>query len=215
MDYAVATGNNILVPVRNIYCVGRNYTGHAGELGNTVPETPMFFQKALASLTTGDVVELPRNSVIHYELEIVALISTGGYRIPVAEAWKHVGGLALGLDLTDRPLQSRLKAKQHPWFMAKSFKNAAVVSDFRPLDLKNWAKPFWLKVNDEIVQKGRMKDMVFPIPTLVNCLSERIPLLKGDLIYTGTPEGVGELKTGDRLELGLGDETLKELIVRD
>jgi len=214
MDYSVVAGNTS-VPVRNIYCVGRNYILHAKELGNTVPETPMFFQKALTSLTTSDVIELPEDGVIHYELEVVALIATSGYKIPIAEAWDHVGGLALGLDLTDRPLQSRLKAQQRPWFMAKSFKDAAVVADFKPLDLEKWAQPFWLKVNDVIVQEGRMRDMVFPIPALVNNLSERIPLLKGDLIYTGTPEGVGELKKGDRLELGLGAEIMKVLTVKE
>ena len=122
-------------------------------------------------------------------------------------------GLALGLDLTDRDLQNELKKQSLPWFLSKSFKGSAVVSEFRMKTDALWEKEFWLKRNEIIVQLGKMDQMVFSIPKLIEYLSARIPLLEGDLIFTGTPQGVGPIEQGDNLELGVSQEILMEIEV--
>ncbi|MFH1851133.1 MAG: fumarylacetoacetate hydrolase family protein [Candidatus Neomarinimicrobiota bacterium] len=201
------------IPVRNIYCVGRNYSEHARELGNEVPTEAIFFSKSSACLASGNELSLPDDSTIHHELEIVLLIGTGGYRIGVDTAWRYVAAVGLGLDLTDRALQNRLKEKKLPWFLSKSFRNSAFVTRFgKPEDL-NLADSFWLKRNATTVQQGRATDMLFNIPELIRQLSARIPLLPGDLLYTGTPPGVGPLAIGDQLELGWGETTLAQIQV--
>ena len=125
----------------------------------------------------------------------------------------HVAGLALGLDLTDRDLQNALKKQSLPWFLSKSFKGSAVVTEFKSKTDGIWENEFWLKRNEVIVQKGAMDQMVFPIEKLIEYLSARMPLLEGDLIFTGTPQGVGPIKQGDNLELGVAQETLMEIEV--
>lgn len=201
------------VPVRNIYCVGWNYAAHVRELDNPEGEEPLFFQKALTSLSSERRIELPAGREIHYELEIVALIGAGGEHLSARQARKLVAGLALGLDLTDRPLQSRYKTRGQPWFLSKSFRGSAVVTDFETPDWERWSQEFWLRINGRRAQKGHLANMVLDIPHLVEYLSARVPLLEGDLLFTGTPEGVGPLHTGDRLELGLGEETRADLEV--
>jgi acylpyruvate hydrolase len=201
------------VPVRNIYCVGRNYVDHARELGNPVPDSPIFFQKALTSLSTGPEIHLPPNRDIHYELEVVALMGHDGFQIERTEAWNYVAGLALGLDLTDRSLQTWLKERRYPWFLAKSFPGAAYVTAFELPDRERWSQTFWLKIDGRLVQEGRLAEMIFDIPTLIHRLSSKVPLLKGDLLYTGTPAGVGLLSSGMHLMLGLGSMCLKKITV--
>jgi len=198
----------------NIYAVGRNYVSHAQEMDSTVLEEPIFFQKSSACLSDDSVITLPRGREIHHELEIVVSIGRNGSSIPSEEAWIHVDGLCLGLDLTDRPLQQKFKEEQLPWFLAKSFSGSAVITKFEPLDLSIWTRDFWLTINSREVQRGNMGQMVFDIPTLIAYLSARLPLTVGDLIYTGTPSGVGPLHAGDELVLGLGEEIKGEFIIR-
>lgn len=205
--YSVQLASGRQIPVKNIYCVGRNYRAHAKEMDSPEPEEPIFFQKALTALSTDPVIRLPQDRTVHYELEVVVLMGKNGEQIPMKRVMDHVSGLALGLDLTDRSLQSRFKSFGLPWFLSKSFKGSAVVAgDFTEPDNPAWSKPFWLDIDGQRRQEGRLEDMIFPIPNLVTYLSNRIPLLEGDLIYTGTPEGVGELTRGNRLVLGLVHE---------
>ena len=182
-------------------------------MGSTVNDEPIFFQKSLTSLQTSAKIIIPRNRNIHHELEVVILVGTPGEFIDENTAIDHVAGLALGLDLTDRDLQNALKKQSLPWFLSKSFKGSAVVSEFRMKTDGIWEKEFWLKRNEVIVQKGKMEQMVFSITKLIEYLSARMPLLKGDLIFTGTPEGVGPIKRGDNLELGIAQEILMEIEV--
>ena len=210
--FSVVLANN-QIPVRNIYAVGRNYQAHAKEMGSTVNDEPIFFQKSLTSLQTSAKIIIPRDRNIHHELEVVILVGTPGEFIDENTAIDHVAGLALGLDLTDRDLQNVLKKQSLPWFLSKSFKGSAVVSEFKTCTNDIWGKEFWLKRNEVIVQKGKMEQMVFSITKLIEYLSARMPLLKGDLIFTGTPEGVGPIKQGDNLELGIAQEILMEIEV--
>ena len=211
-NFSVVLANN-QIPVRNIYAVGRNYPAHAKEMGSTVNDEPIFFQKSLTSLQTSAKVIIPRDRNIHHELEVVVLIGTPGEFINENTAIDHVAGLALGLDLTDRDLQNALKKQSLPWFLSKSFKGSAVVSEFRMKRDDLWEKEFWLNRNEIIVQLGKMDQMVFPITKLIEYLSAKMPLLEGDLIFTGTPQGVGPIKLGDNLELGVAQETLMEIEV--
>ena len=210
--FSVVLANN-QIPVRNIYAVGRNYPAHAKEMGSTVNNEPIFFQKSLTSLQTGAKIIIPRDRNIHHELEVVILVGTPGEFIDENTAIDHVAGLALGLDLTDRDLQNVLKKQSLPWFLSKSFKGSAVVSEFRLKTDSLWEKEFWLKRNEVIVQRGKMDQMVFPITKLIEYLSARMPLLEGDLIFTGTPQGVGPIEQGDNLELGIVQETLMDIEV--
>ena len=210
--FSVVLANN-QIPVRNIYAVGRNYPAHAKEMGSTVNNEPIFFQKSLTSLQTGAKIIIPRDRNIHHELEVVVLIGTPGEFIDENKAIDHAAGLALGLDLTDRDLQNELKKQSLPWFLSKSFKGSAVVSEFKTGTNDIWGKEFWLKRNEVIVQRGKMEQMVFSITKLIEYLSARMPLLKGDLIFTGTPEGVGRIEQRDNLELGIAQEILMEIEV--
>ena len=210
--FSVVLANN-QIPVRNIYAVGRNYPAHAKEMGSTVNDEPIFFQKSLTSLQTSAKIIIPRERNIHHEIEGVILVGTPGEFIDENTAIDHVAGLALGLDLTDRDLQNALKKQSLPWFLSKSFKGSAVVSEFRLKTDSLWEKEFWLKRNEVIVQRGKMDEMVFPITKLIEYLSARMPLLEGDLIFTGTPQGVGPIEQGDNLELGIVQETLMDIEV--
>ena len=210
--FSVVLANN-QIPVRNIYAVGRNYPAHAKEMGSTVNNEPIFFQKSLTSLQTGAKIIIPRDRNIHHELEVVVLIGTPGEFIDENKAIDHAAGLALGLDLTDRDLQNELKKQSLPWFLSKSFKGSAVVSEFKTGTNDIWGKEFWLKRNEVIVQRGKMEQMVFSITKLIEYLSASMPLLKGDLIFTGTPEGVGRIELGDNLELGIAQEILMKIEV--
>ncbi len=209
-DFVVTDFNGNSVPIRNIYCVGRNYTAHAKELSNAIPDEPFFFQKALPSLNVNSPINLPKNREIHHELEIVILIGKDGAKLSKSEAWEYIIGLTLGLDLTDRSFQSILKKKRLPWLLSKSFQGSAVVATFSKPDKVEWSREFWLKINGAIMQQGSMKDMLFCIPKLIEYLSAHVPLLHGDLIFTGTPEGVGVLKPGDHCQLGLGNKLIAE-----
>jgi acylpyruvate hydrolase len=205
------TGSQL--PVANLYFAGRTYANHACELGNPVIDEPLFFMKPTSVLSTQEVVHFPLKTTIHHELEIVLYIVEGGYKIDQDKAYSHIGGFALGIDFTDRAMQNELKQKGHPWLLAKSFVNAAWVSQFHPPDIKKWSQKFWLRVNDRVVQSATLNSMLFSIPGLINYLSNRIPLLSGDIIFTGTPAGVGPIKAGDQLILGLGREVIGQLTV--
>ena len=211
MNYNVQSEQGNLIPVRNIYCIGRNYRAHAAELNHDVPDNPFFFQKSIPALNTTNEIILPENREIHHELEIVVLISKDGEMISVSSTDTFISGYALGLDLTDRIYQTQLKEAKLPWLLAKSFKGSAVVSAFQSEMVQN---DFWLKMNGEVRQMGNASQMVFSISQQISFLSSMIPLMSGDLIFTGTPSGVGPIHSGDSLELGIGEKSIHSLSVK-
>lgn len=202
--------------VRNIYCVGRNYKLHAAELGNAVPDQPMIFTKPTHSLVKmdGSEVKLPGNQgEVHYEGELVLRI---GKRYVQGDSIESVvDGIALGLDFTLRDVQNELKKKGHPWLAAKGFRNAALVTDFISFpDLSEVeAGSFSLQKNGDQVQLGFVNDMIFSIQVIIEYIALHYGLGAGDMIYTGTPAGVGPVKDGDRLTLLWGDKLMGESVI--
>jgi len=216
MDVNSVTVNNSKhesINIHHIYCVGRNYIGHTKELQNSIPDSPVFFQKSTACVNRGNLISIPPKSIIHHELEVVVLLKKNGYKIN-SSVNEFIDGIGLGLDMTDRELQNQLKTKQLPWFLSKNFKDSTIISDFLPLDDPRWKHHFWLKKNGEIVQQGHINDMIYSIEKLIKILSSRIPLKAGDVIFTGTPEGVGEISPGDSLSFGLGDFVVKKIKIK-
>ena len=211
MNYNVQSEQGNLIPVRNIYCIGRNYRAHAAELNHDVPDNPFFFQKSIPALNTTNEIILPENREIHHELEIVVIIGKDGEMISASSTDTFISGYALGLDLTDRIYQTQLKEAKLPWLLAKSFKGSAVVSTFQSEMVQ---KDFWLKMNGEVRQRGNASQMVFSISQQISFLSSMIPLMSGDLIFTGTPSGVGPIHSGDSLELGIGEKSIRSLSVK-
>ncbi len=193
------------VPVSTIFCIGRNYAAHAKELGNAVEEEPLVFLKPLSALLPeGEPIRLPDWSAdIHHEAELVVLIGRGGRDIPESEALGHIAGVGIGLDLTARDIQSELKKKGHPWTKAKGFPGAACVSGFASCEPFPDAFSFSLSVNGQLRQSGDTRLMLFPLEVIIAHLSRLYGLQEGDVIYTGTPEGVGPLRSGDTLTLTL------------
>ena len=194
----------------NIYCVGRNFEGHAKELGNKVPTSPLIFQKSNSVVNVKETIEIPKNKTIEHELEIVLMIGKEGVPKNQEEARTFISGFSIGLDLTDRDLQSELKKKGLPWFASKSFKGSAVIdTNFR----HECPNEFYLNVNQKIRQEGNLKDMIFSFEDIVLHLSKIVDLKKGDIIFTGTPEGVGPLESGDEIEMGFKNYSPKKLFV--
>ncbi|WP_379965328.1 fumarylacetoacetate hydrolase family protein [Epilithonimonas sp. UC225_85] len=200
-----------------IICVGRNYGEHAKELGNEIPEDPVIFMKPdTAILKKGSDFYIPEFSDdIHYELEVVLKISKGGKYIQKENAGKHYEEIGLGLDFTARDLQTKLKDKGLPWELAKGFDGSAVVSDFvskENYDLKNLN--FSLIKNNEKVQDGNTKEMIFSPDDIIAFASQYFTLRVGDLIFTGTPKGVGKVSEDDILEAYLEEKKLFSLKIQ-
>lgn len=186
-----------------IICIGRNYAQHAKELGNEVPEEPVIFMKPdSAILREGEPFFIPDwSSDIHYETEIVVRINRIGKNIERRFAHKYYEEFSLGLDFTARDVQSILKSKGLPWEKAKAFDRSAFVADWLPV--KDYALnqlDFSLQINGKQVQKGNTSDMLHGIDEIISHVSQYFTLKIGDLIFTGTPEGVGPVHTGDVLE---------------
>ena len=193
---------------QRVFCVGRNYAEHAKELGNIMPAQgaiPIIFMKPVTSIVRlGAPLVLPRGvGAVHHEMELVLVLGVGGSGIQPDAALKHVAGVTLGLDLTLRDEQARLKQAGSPWELAKAFDGSAAVGSFTPvpgpLDLQ--ALDMLCTVNGQLRQHGNTRDMMFPVAAIIAFLSSRWRLLPGDLIYTGTPAGVGPLKPADRIEI--------------
>ena len=212
-------GSDERFPVHRVYCVGRNYAKHAREMGmDPDREPPFFFSKpADAVVANGTPVPYPpRTSNLHHELELVVAIGTGGSDIPLDSALAHVYGYAVGLDLTRRDQQFAARDQGRPWDVAKGFDHSAPVSAIRPAaemgHLEQGA--IWLEVNGEPRQRANLSEMIWSVPEIVAELSTYFELRPGDLIFTGTPEGVGPVKRGDSLVGGIdGLETLRITIV--
>lgn len=194
-----------------IFCVGRNYAKHAKELNNEVPSSPLIFMKPkTALLPNGLTFYYPEfSNDIHYEGEIVVRISKSIKSLEPSRVKDFIDGVSVGIDFTARDIQAKCKEKGHPWELAKSFDFSAAIGDFIDLDLEDISKSE-IKVmkNGEQVQHGSAQDMIFDIPTLVSFISHRFTLHRGDLIYTGTPAGVGPITKGDVFEIYLNDKSL-------
>ncbi len=194
-----------------IFCVGRNYAKHAKELNNDVPSSPLIFMKPkTAILPNGLTFYYPEFSQnIHFEGEIVVRMNASIKSLEPKRVNKFITGVTVGIDFTARDIQDECKKNGHPWELAKSFDFSAALGDFVDMDLDELAESE-IKVlkNKELVQHGFARDMMFDIPTVVSYISHRFTLHKGDLIYTGTPAGVGPVAKGDILELFLNDERL-------
>lgn len=201
-------GNSALFPVRRIYCVGRNYADHAKEMGGSGREAPFFFMKpadAVLSVADGAVGEMPYPEMtqdLHHEIELVTAIGSGGRNIAAADAMAHVWGYAIGLDMTRRDLQSEAKKAGRPWCTAKGFDYSAPIGPIHPVaaGLLASAAAIQLKVNGTLRQNGQIDQMIWSIAETIEHLSRYFALQPGDLIFTGTPAGVGAVQRGDLLE---------------
>jgi fumarylpyruvate hydrolase len=212
-------GTDDRFPVHRIYCVGRNYAAHAREMGMDPERDPPFFfaKPADAVVANGTPVTYPpRTANLHHEIELVVAIGKGGRDIPLDRALEHVFGYAVGNDLTRRDLQFAAREHGRPWDVSKGFDASAPVSAIRPAAEAGHPErgAIWLEVNGEARQRANLSEMIWSVPEIVAELSTYFELCPGDLIFTGTPEGVGPVVRGDSLVGGIdGLETLRTTIV--
>lgn len=198
-------------PVHRIYCVGRNYAEHAKEMGFTGREAPFFFMKpadAVVAPTSDAPVQMPYPSLtsnLHHEIELVVAIGKGGKNIPASEAFAHIWGYAVGLDMTRRDLQNEMKKQGRPWSIGKAFEYSAPIGPVTPAaqagDIEQ--ADIWLQVNGQDRQRSQIGQLIWNIAETIEHLSKAWELQPGDLIMTGTPEGVGAVQVGDLLEGGI------------
>ncbi len=192
------------VRVGKVLCIGQNYAKHAAEMNAAVPAQPIIFLKpSTALIRSHEAIRLPSmTSNVHHEIELVAMIGLGGRDIPPQRSLDHVTAYAIGLDMTARDLQSEAKRMGKPWSVAKGFDTFAPLGELVPADKIGNPQELTLslKVNGTVKQHGTTQDMIFPVAHLVSYCSKIFTLEHGDLLYTGTPEGVGPVVQGDRLE---------------
>ena len=189
-----------------IFCIGKNYGEHIKELGGQTPEEPVVFMKPVSNIVApGETLSMPRHgNLLHHEVEVVLLIGREGQDISESNALSYISGVTLGLDLTLRDIQLQLKKKGLPWELSKSFEQSAPLGHFKAydsqsIDLQNLS--FSCSVNGELRQQGNARDMLFPVKSLIHTLSGWWTLKPGDIVFTGTPAGVGPLKAGDRVDI--------------
>ncbi|MEE2987242.1 MAG: fumarylacetoacetate hydrolase family protein [Nitrospinota bacterium] len=204
MPSPIQINSRAIVPHR-IFCVGKNYSEHIRELKSEASESPVIFMKPVSSLLPVEKpIRIPdHGSVLHHEVEVVVLIGRDGKDIPENEAGAFITGITLGIDLTLRDLQTKLKKGGLPWELSKAFDGSAPLGKFLPYDDSiNLADiSFKCVVDRKICQKGNTADMIFPIPFLISYLSGIWELRPGDLIFTGTPAGVGPLHLGNKITI--------------
>ena len=215
-------GSAALFPVHRIYCVGRNYEEHAKEMGFTGREPPFFFLKpsdALVVVNAGETATLPYPSLthnFHHEIELVVAIGTGGKNIKAADAFKHIFGYAVGLDMTRRDLQNDMKKQGRPWCIGKAFDASAPIGPITPADQAGDISQaeLFVQVNGQDRQRSQVSKLIWNIAETIEHLSAAWELQAGDLIYTGTPEGVAAVVPGDTLSAGVAGLTPIKLTVR-
>ena len=205
-------GSDRAFPVRRIYCVGRNYAAHAREMGaDPAAAAPFFFMKPADAIVTGPKAPYPPDTDnLHHEIELVVAIGRGGWDVTYEQALDLVYGYAVGIDLTKRDRQNDAKDKGQPWERGKAFEASAPIAPIVPAERIGHPKSgaIELAVNGETRQRGDLADLILPVPAIIARLSEVWTLAPGDLIFTGTPEGVSRLNRGDRLSghiEGVGD----------
>lgn len=203
----VLNGEYLDLPLGKVVCVGRNYAAHAKELNNPVPTAPILFIKPATSVVpfAGEIVIPATQGECHHELEMSVLIGKSLQRASEQQVSDAVLGFGLGLDLTLRDLQAKLKEKSHPWEVAKSFDGACPLSEFVSVDgVPDFQQcALTLTVNGEPRQQGNTSDMITPVLALIAFISHHFTLLPGDVVLTGTPAGVAALNNGDRLQASL------------
>jgi fumarylpyruvate hydrolase len=209
-------GNALRFPVNRVYCIGRNYEAHAVEMGHDPnKEPPFFFQKNASNVYVGQEFPYPsETSDVHHEIEMVAVLHKGGDKIPLDEALNCVFGYGVGLDMTRRDLQGEAKKLGRPWEVGKAFERSGPCSEIVPASEIGHPSQgkIWLKVNGEIRQQGDLNQMIWKTAEQVSILSRFFTLQPGDVIFTGTPSGVGPVKRGDQLHgfvEGIGDLQIK------
>ena len=194
-------------PVHRIYCVGRNYEEHAKEMGFTGREPPFFFMKPADAVvvvdagTTGTMAYPTLTKNLHHEIELVAAIGVGGKNIPAAEAMKHIFGYAVGLDMTRRDLQGEMKKQGRPWCIGKAFEQSAPIGPIVPADQAGDVEKaeIWVQVNGKDRQRSSVSKLIWNIGEIIEHISTAWELAPGDLIYSGTPEGVAAVVSGDTM----------------
>ena len=201
-----------------IICIGRNYAEHAKELGNDIPDEPVIFMKPKNALLQGHTpFYYPEfTNELHYECELVLRVCKNGKFITEEQAPQYYNAISVGIDFTARDIQDDHKKRGLPWEKAKAFDNSAILGkliDIKPNFKRNGIK-FSLKMNGELVQSGNSDDMIFSFDSIISHISNYFSLNIGDLIYTGTPAGVGECSVGDELEGFLGNEKLFALTIK-
>ena len=204
-------GSALRFPVHRIYCVGRNYEDHAKEMGFSGREAPFFFMKpadAVLVVNAGEVARMPYPSLtrnLHHEIELVVAIGAGGREIRVDDAHKHIFGYAVGLDMTRRDLQNEMKKQGRPWSIAKGFDHSAPIGPITPAAAAGAIAQaeIYLQVNGQERQRSRVAKLIWNIAETIEHLSAAWELQPGDLIYTGTPEGVAAVVPGDTLVGGI------------
>jgi fumarylpyruvate hydrolase len=211
------SGSDDRFPVRRILCVGRNYADHVREMGgDPKSEPPIFFTKpADAIVASGSVVPYPpQTGNLHHEVELVVALHRASVNVTAEQALQHVFGYAVGNDLTRRDLQNNARDKRLPWDMSKGFDASAQIGSIMPADRFGAPRDqrIWLKVNGESRQQSTLAGMIWSVPEILATLSTFIALQPGDLIYTGTPDGVSALQRGDQVTAGI--DGLEELEFR-
>lgn len=212
-------GTSARFPIHRIYCVGRNYAEHAREMGHDpTREPPFFFMKPADAIVTndGDFPYPSQSKDVHHEIELVVALAKGGTNIDASKALDHVYGYAVGLDMTRRDLQGEAKKLGRPWDTGKGFEYSAPCSRLRrAADIGHPTKGrIWLKVNGTVKQQGDLGDLIWKIPEMIAILSTLFTLQPGDLIFTGTPAGVGPVQRGDVLTGGVeGVGTIRTRVI--
>ena len=208
---SITVGERVIKPCR-IFCIGKNYTEHIRELGgfdstlqSKNDSQPVVFMKPVTSIVSlGESIHAPTHgNVLHHEVEVVVLLNGGGKNILIEDSLSCIAGVTLGLDITLRDVQVEVKKKGHPWELSKSFDQSSPLGLMRSYDdsFDLFDIPFACFVNEEKRQEGNTKDMIFSIPQVISFLSTVWKLMPGDLIYTGTPSGIGVIKSRDEIVL--------------
>lgn len=201
-----------VIEVNNIYCLGLNYKNHIQEMNHSLPKEPVVFLKNNQCISHDqEIIKIPESCQdFQYEVELVVCIGKGGSNILKEKAYEYILGYGVGIDFTMRDKQAEAKAKGLPWTLSKSFIQSAFVSEFKKYSstINLHQMEISLKVNDYLQQRGNTKDMIFKLDEIISYLSRYFTLGEGDLIYTGTPEGVGSLLPNDKVEIFI-DQQLK------
>ncbi|CAF1011447.1 unnamed protein product [Rotaria magnacalcarata] len=205
-----STPKNFRSICTKIICIGRNYSEHASELGNTVPTKPIIFMKPpSAFVIEPNDIKIPSEwDEVHHEVELGVIIDKKCQNVSKEEAEEYIAGYCLALDMTSRKLQNELKDQGLPWLLAKGFDTSCPCGDFIDKNEINLSSSvnLWLSVNGTKRQSGHTRDMIFSVPDIIAFISKYITLERGDLILTGTPAGVGSVKRGDQIEAGINGE---------
>ncbi|MCP5153027.1 MAG: fumarylacetoacetate hydrolase family protein [Ectothiorhodospiraceae bacterium] len=200
-------GSADVFPVHRVYCVGRNYAAHAIEMGHDPNrEPPFFFQKNPDNLLVGADFPYPDKSQdVHHEIEMVVALARGGKDIPVERALDHVYGYGVGIDMTRRDLQGEAKKMGRPWEIGKAFEHSAPCTALVPASVVGHPDQgrVWLEVNGEVRQEGDLNQLIWKVPEMIAYLSGLFELAPGDVIFSGTPSGVGPVVRGDRMRGGV------------